>query len=154
MLLPKLAIVNAQSSVDRHRDLENLSPSHALQLAAVRTPKLKITVYLADLRILVVLWSYLCASQNHQETMAAARKHEDECAAKFGQRIHCDLIGPIKANLKGEVYAFITHDEATGYPSVRPLRSLTAVETAAAWNDMYSGLNPPVLCCRTDNEGG
>ncbi|CAE7884622.1 unnamed protein product [Symbiodinium microadriaticum] len=54
------------------------------------------------------------------------------------------------ASLNGEVYATVTRDEATGYPSVRPLRSETAVETAAAWNDMYGGLNPPVLCCRTD----
>ena len=60
---------------------------------------------------------------------------------------------PTKASLNGEVYAIVTRDEATGYPSVRPLRSKTAIETAAAWNDMYGGLNPPVLCCRTDNGG-
>ena len=85
----------------------------------------------------------------------AARKHEDakEFAVKFGERIHCDLVGPTKASLNGETYAIVTRDEATGYPSVRPLRSKTAVETAAAWNDMYGGVSPPVLCCRTDNGG-
>ena len=71
----------------------------------------------------------------------------------FGERIHCDLVGPTKASLNGEMYAIVTRDEATGHPSVRPLRSKTAAETAAAWNDMPGGLNPPVLCCRTDNEG-
>ena len=71
----------------------------------------------------------------------------------FGERIHCDLVGPTKGSLNGEMYAIVTRDEATGYRSVRPLRSKTAVETVAAWNDIYGGLNPPVHCCRTDNGG-
>ena len=44
----------------------------------------------------------------------AARKHEDskEFAVKFGERIHCELVGPTKASLNGEAYAIVTRDEA------------------------------------------
>ena len=65
----------------------------------------------------------------------ATREQEDskDVATSFGDRIHCDLVGPTRASINDEVYAMVTRDEATNYPSVRALRNKSSEETAAAW---------------------
>ena len=83
----------------------------------------------------------------------ATTKHEGfkDVAISFGDRIHCDLVGPTRASINDEVYAMVTRDEATNYPPVRALRNKSSEETVAAWKDMYSGLQ--IRSVRTDNGG-
>ena len=83
----------------------------------------------------------------------ARRKHDGkkEMAETFGQRIHCDLIGPTAPSLHDEVYALITRDEATGCPAARPLKNKTAEAVAEAFWDIYATSDPPVRAVRTDN---
>ena len=69
---------------------------------------------------------------------------DKQTARVHGERIHCDLIND-------EVYAMITHDDATGYLAARALRTKQASEAAAAFDDMYG--NQSVSSVRTDNGG-
>ena len=83
----------------------------------------------------------------------ATRKQEGskDVATSFGDRIHCDLVGPTRASINDEVYAMVTRDEATNYPSVRALRNRSSEETVAAWKDMYGELQ--IRSVRTDHGG-
>ena len=83
----------------------------------------------------------------------ATRKQEDpkDVATSFGDRIHCDLVGPTRENINDEVYAMVMPDEATNYPSVRAFRNTSSEKNIAAWKDMYGGLQ--IRSVRTDNGG-
>ena len=74
-----------------------------------------------------------------------------QVAQKYGGRIHGDLVGPTKPSINDEVYAFVTRDDATGYPATRALKTKQAEETAKAFDDMYG--NAKLESVRTDNGG-
>ena len=76
---------------------------------------------------------------------------DKQTARVHGERIHCDLVGPTRPSINDEVYAMITHDDATGYLAARALRTKQASEAAAAFDDMYG--NQSVSSVRTDNGG-
>ena len=81
----------------------------------------------------------------------AMRQHADiKQPPTFGSRIHCDLVGPTRPSINGEIHAWVTRDEATGYPSAQPLRSKTADATAAAWDKIYGG-KLQIRAVRTDS---
>ena len=70
---------------------------------------------------------------------------DKQTARVHGERIHCDLVGPTCPSINDEVYAMITHDDATGYPAARAMR------TNDDSDDMYG--NQSVSSVRTDNGG-
>ena len=61
-------------------------------------------------------------------------ENDKQTARVHGERIHCDLVGPTRPSINDEVYAMTTHDDATGYPAARALRTKQASE--AAFDDM------------------
>ena len=67
---------------------------------------------------------------------------DKQTARVHGERIHCDLVGPTRPSINDDVYAMITHDDATGYPAARAMRTN---------DDMYG--NQSVSSVRTDNGG-
>ena len=94
----------------------------------------------------------ICVQAKITKTPAIRKQEESkDVATSFGDRIHCDLVGPTRASINDEVYAMVTRDEATNYPSVRALRNKSSEETVAAWKDMYGGFQ--IRSVRTDNGG-
>ncbi|CAE7450270.1 unnamed protein product [Symbiodinium sp. CCMP2592] len=94
----------------------------------------------------VCLQAKMCRAPAARKKQAV--EDDKQTARVHGERIHCDLVGP---SINDEVYAMITHDDATGYPAARALRTKQASEAAAAFDDMYG--NQSVSSVRTDNGG-
>ena len=94
----------------------------------------------------------VCVKAKRTKTLATRKQEESkDVAPSFGDRIHRDLVCQTRASINDEVYAMVTRDEATNYPSVRALRNKSSEETVAAWKDMYGGFQ--IRAIRRDNGG-
>ena len=78
-----------------------------------------------------------------------ADQREATSAKSFGERIHCDCVGPTEESMNGEKNLLCTRDEASGFPSVAPLKRKTAEEVAEKFVELYRP--GEVKGVRTDN---
>ncbi|CAE7569646.1 RE1 [Symbiodinium sp. CCMP2592] len=130
-------------------ELANLSVPLALATQSQPADQHCLAHYPKDPTCEVCLQAKMCRAPAARKKQAV--EDDKQTARVHGERIHCDLVGPTRPSINDEVYAMITHDDATGYPAARALRTKQASEAAAAFDDMYG--NQSVSSVRTDNGG-